>query len=237
MRAKSITVLICALLCACSGKGRQDSAANAPLKPGKAVVVVGIGLPTRDMGGVNQRVDTSSHLVLEFARLTNGRAETGISVAEPTRWEMDGASSVVYRVMQVEPGTYALARASAAADLANGDFSGTSPMGRNTPTRSPFLVHELAAETAYQFKVAAGEIAYVGDYAVDLNYRPTRITVGHSIERATQALKKHPQFGTELADKSPSFPMPTGLPPRAMQMNDPMNRLQQIPTICPPMCN
>ncbi|MBC7950513.1 MAG: hypothetical protein H7Z12_01660 [Rhodospirillaceae bacterium] len=234
MRARSIAVLLCALLCACSGKGRPESTVSAPLKPGKAVVVIGIGLPSRDMTGATQRMETS-HLVLEFARLTNGRAETGISVAEPTRWELDNGTSVVYRIMQVDPGTYALARASTSADLANGDFS-SSPMGRNA-TRSPFLVHELATETAYQFKVAAGEIAYVGDYTVDLNYRPTRITVGHTMDRAILALKKHPQYGPELADKSPALPMPTGLPPRAMQMNDPMSRIQQIPTVCPPMCN
>lgn len=230
MRAKSIAVLFCATLAACVGKPRSDTADRLDLtaKPGKAVVVVGIGQPPRE-AGLSQRLDTN-RFSLEFARIRDGRAENLVSLADRERGE---TGPISYRVLQLDPGTYALARVVADAELPDGPLTASNA---RTAVRSPFVVHELLGDTAYQFKVAEGEIAYVGDYTVDPGYKPTRITVGHTPERALVALRKHPKLGDDMVDRTPVAPTPTGLPPRAMRRTDDPLRTLPLPAGCPPVC-
>jgi hypothetical protein len=231
MRAKPIAVLLCATLAACVGKPRSETSdLSLAAKPGKAVVVVGIGQPNREQGRLSTRLD-DNNVSLEFARIRNGRAEDMLALPERARGEI-GSSPISYRVLLVDPGTYALARVVANTELAD---PMTSPTARNM-ARSPFVVHELLSDTAYQFKVAEGEIAYVGDYTVDPSFKPTRITVGHTPTRALEALRKHPKLGTDMVDRTPLAPTATGLPPKSMRdTNDPLRRMP-LPAGCPPTC-
>ena len=232
MRAKSLAVLLCATLAACVGKPRSESSdLNLTAKPGKAVVVVGVGHPARDQHSrLSGRMD--DNFSLEFARIRNGRAEDVVALPERLRGEL-GSSAISYRVMQVDPGTYALARVVATTELPDPMTTPARAMARSA---SPFVVHELLSDTAYQFSVAEGEVAYVGDYTVDPGYKPTRITVGHTPARALEALRKHPKLGTDMIDRTPLAPTATGLPPRSMrETNDPLRRMP-LPAGCPPVC-